>query len=77
MPGMIDNAALRLAEPIVPQIINRLRQAIIELRLEPGQPLSEKEIALLYGVSRQPCARPSSSSRRLGSCRFFPVAAPM
>ncbi len=29
---MIDNAALRLAEPIVPQIINRLRQAIIELR---------------------------------------------
>ncbi len=54
MPGMIDNAALRLAEPIVPQIINRLRQAIIELRLEPGQPLSEKEIALLYGVSRQP-----------------------
>ncbi len=54
MPGMIDNAALRLAEPIVPQIINRLRQGIIELRLEPGQPLSEKEIALLYGVSRQP-----------------------
>ncbi|MCU0817742.1 MAG: GntR family transcriptional regulator [Beijerinckiaceae bacterium] len=54
MPGVIDNAALRLAEPIVPQIINRLRQAIIELRLEPGQPLSEKEIALLYGVSRQP-----------------------
>jgi DNA-binding GntR family transcriptional regulator len=54
MPGLIDNAALRLAEPIVPQIINRLRQAIIELKLEPGQPLSEKEIALLYGVSRQP-----------------------
>lgn len=54
MPGIIDNAALRLAEPIVPQIINRLRQAIIELKLEPGQPLSEKEIALRYGVSRQP-----------------------
>jgi DNA-binding GntR family transcriptional regulator len=54
MPGLNESAALRLAEPIVPQIINRLRQAIIELKLEPGQPLSEKEIALLYGVSRQP-----------------------
>ncbi len=54
MPGVINSAALRLAAPIVPQLINRLRQAIIELKLEPGQPLSEKEIALLYGVSRQP-----------------------
>jgi DNA-binding GntR family transcriptional regulator len=54
MPGVGDKAALRVAEPIVPQLINRLRQAIIELRLKPGQPLSEKEIALLYGVSRQP-----------------------
>ncbi len=39
MPGLIDNAALRLAEPIVPQIINRLRQAIIELKLEPASAL--------------------------------------
>lgn len=54
MPGLGERAALRLAEPIVPQIINRLRQAIIELTLKPGQSLSEKEIALLYGVSRQP-----------------------
>lgn len=54
MPGLNETAALRLAEPIVPQIINRLRQAIIELALVPGQPLSEKEIALHYGVSRQP-----------------------
>lgn len=51
---MIENVSLRLAEPIVPQIINRLRQAIIELKLKPGQPLSEKETALLHGVSRQP-----------------------
>ncbi|KAF0230846.1 MAG: putative transcriptional regulator GntR [Beijerinckiaceae bacterium] len=51
---MIENASLRLAEPIVPQIINRLRQAIIELKLKPGQPLSEKEIAFVHGVSRQP-----------------------
>lgn len=54
MPGLNEPSALRIAEPIVPQIINRLRQAIIELKLKPGQPLSEKEIALRYGVSRQP-----------------------
>ncbi|CAN1493488.1 GntR Transcriptional regulators [Rhabdaerophilaceae bacterium] len=50
----IDGAALRLADPIVPQLISRLRQAIIELKLKPGQLLSEKEIALRFGVSRQP-----------------------
>lgn len=46
--------ALKLAEPIVPQIIQILRQAIIEMRLKPGEALSEKEVALRYGVSRQP-----------------------
>lgn len=46
--------ALRVAEPIVPQVIQRLRQAIIHVELKPGQALSEKEIALKYGVSRQP-----------------------
>lgn len=46
--------ALKLADPIVPQIIQILRQAIIEMRLKPGEALSEKEVALRYGVSRQP-----------------------
>ncbi|AOG04859.1 MULTISPECIES: GntR family transcriptional regulator [unclassified Bosea (in: a-proteobacteria)] len=46
--------ALKLADPIVPQIIQILRQAIIEMRLKPGEALSEKDVALRYGVSRQP-----------------------
>ncbi len=51
---MMSFSALRIAEPIVPQIIQRLRQAIIEMQLKPGEALSEKEVALRYGVSRQP-----------------------
>lgn len=45
---------LRIADPIVPQIIQILRQAIIDMSLKPGEALSEKEIAQRYGVSRQP-----------------------
>ena len=51
---MHSPVALKLADPIVPQIIQILRQAIIEMRLKPGEALSEKEVALRYGVSRQP-----------------------
>jgi GntR family transcriptional regulator, rspAB operon transcriptional repressor len=53
-PPAAASAALKIADPIVPQIIQRLRQAIIEMQLRPGEGLSEKEIALRYGVSRQP-----------------------
>jgi DNA-binding GntR family transcriptional regulator len=53
-PPAASAAALKIADPIVPQIIQRLRQAIIEMQLRPGEGLSEKEIALRYGVSRQP-----------------------
>lgn len=51
---MHSPVSLKLADPIVPQIIQNLRQAIIEMRLKPGEALSEKEVALRYGVSRQP-----------------------
>ena len=40
--------------PISMQLFSALRSAIVETRLRPGQALSEKEIALGYGVSRQP-----------------------
>ena len=46
--------ALRLREAITPQIADHLRQAIVEMRLRPGQALSEKDIATRFGVSRQP-----------------------
>lgn len=59
LPAILDQAAdttvaLRLAEPISPQIMQALRQSIIEMRLRPGEALSEKDIAARYGVSRQP-----------------------
>lgn len=47
-------AALRLTDPIAPQLFALLRRSIAELRLPPGSALSEKEIAAYYGVSRQP-----------------------
>ncbi len=52
--AMSTDLAINLAAPIVPQIIHELRRAIVEMRLKPGEALSEKEIALRYGVSRQP-----------------------
>ncbi|PPC74998.1 GntR family transcriptional regulator [Pokkaliibacter plantistimulans] len=36
------------------QIFQHLRQAIVTLKFKPGQSLSEKEISLQLGVSRQP-----------------------
>ena len=51
---MTSESAINLAAPIVPQIIQELRQAIVEMRLKPGEALSEKEVAARYGISRQP-----------------------
>ena len=45
---------LRLDQPIAPQLFSELRMAIIEMRFKPGEALSEKEISLKFGVSRQP-----------------------
>lgn len=46
--------ALKVKEPIAPQLVAALRQGIAELRLKPGEALSEKDIAARFGVSRQP-----------------------
>jgi DNA-binding GntR family transcriptional regulator len=48
------DATLRLRDPIAPQLVQVLRQAIIAVQLRPGEALSEKEIAGRFGVSRQP-----------------------
>lgn len=48
------DAPLRLQDPIAPQLIAALRQAIAELQLQPGEALSEKELAARFGISRQP-----------------------
>jgi GntR family transcriptional regulator, rspAB operon transcriptional repressor len=47
-------AALRQRDPIAPQVVAMLRQGIAEMHLRPGEALSEKDIALRFGVSRQP-----------------------
>ena len=51
---MTSSFALRLKDPIAPQLVAALRQGIAELRIKPGEALSEKDVATRYGVSRQP-----------------------
>ena len=46
--------ALRLTEPIAPQLVATLRRSIAGLELPPGSALSEKDIAARFNVSRQP-----------------------
>lgn len=48
------STVIATSQTIAPQVVAQLRQAIVELQLRPGEALSEKEIALRYGVSRQP-----------------------
>jgi DNA-binding GntR family transcriptional regulator len=48
------DAAIRLRDPIAPQLVATLRQSIAGLQLLPGTALSEKDIAARFGVSRQP-----------------------
>ncbi|MGP3698843.1 GntR family transcriptional regulator [Rhodobacter sp. NSM] len=50
------NAAetVNVAGPVGPQLFRILRERIIRNRLKPGERLSEAEIALQFGVSRQP-----------------------
>lgn len=45
---------LRHRDPIAPQLFRQLQLAIVEMRLTPGEAISEKEISLRYSVSRQP-----------------------
>ncbi|MGG5819801.1 GntR family transcriptional regulator [Falsiroseomonas sp. HW251] len=40
--------------PVAPQVLQRLREAIVRCELLPGRALSEAEIARQLGVSRQP-----------------------
>lgn len=65
-------AILKLADPIVPQVIQFLRQAIIEMKLRPGQALSENDIARHYGVSRQPVREAFIKLREVGLLQILP-----
>ncbi|WP_415913567.1 GntR family transcriptional regulator [Paraburkholderia sp. J63] len=54
LPDMTATIALDSHEPISKQIFRALRQAIFIGQMPPGTPLSEKEIAEKFEVSRQP-----------------------
>ncbi|MCB8837947.1 GntR family transcriptional regulator [Aurantimonas sp. VKM B-3413] len=58
--------------PIAPQIYTGLRQAIIRMRFMPGQALSEKEIASLFGSSRQPAREALIKLAEAGLVRILP-----
>jgi DNA-binding GntR family transcriptional regulator len=66
------STTLRLADPIVPQIIQHLREAIIEMQLKPGQALSENDIAQRYGISRQPVREAFIKLREVGLLHILP-----
>lgn len=68
----ISAAALRLAEPIVPQLVQGLRQAIVAMQIRPGQALSEADIAKRYGISRQPVREAFIKLRELGLVQILP-----
>ena len=54
------------------QIEQALRRAIVTLELPPGASLSENEVALRYGVSRQPAREAIIALAKLGLARVLP-----
>lgn len=52
--------------------LESLRQAIVQLQLPPGSPLSEAEIAKHYGVSRQPVREAFIKLREMGLVEIKP-----
>jgi len=54
------------------QIQQELRRAIVTLELPPGAPLSENEVALRFGVSRQPAREAMIALAKLGLVRVVP-----
>ena len=68
----LSPGALRVKDPIVPQLLMLLRAAIVELRLLPGEALSEKDIANRFAVSRQPVREAFIKLAELGLVEIRP-----
>lgn len=60
------------SEPIVRQVTRVLRQAIVTMRIKPGEMLSEQEIATKLGVSRQPVREAFIKLGEAGLLRVLP-----
>jgi len=54
LPALDDDARLMRQATISGRVFEVVRQAIVQLRFQPGNPLSEAEIGRQLGVSRQP-----------------------
>ena len=63
---------LDLQNRVAPQVFESLRSDIISQRLRPGQRLSEKDVALKYGVSRTPAREAFIELRECGLVEIFP-----
>src|SRR3954453_2834497 len=50
--GGLEVQVNRVAAPVREQVVDQLRQAIVEMRLKPGQRLVERELIEQTGVSR-------------------------
>jgi DNA-binding GntR family transcriptional regulator len=60
------------AEPIVRQVTRVLRQAIVTMRIKPGEMVSEQEIATKLGISRQPVREAFIKLGEAGLLRVLP-----
>jgi DNA-binding GntR family transcriptional regulator len=76
MTGRVTAAlAIDLAhspEPIARQVARALRQAIVTMRIAPGEMLSEQDIATKFGVSRQPVREAFIKLTEAGLVRVLP-----
>lgn len=54
LPLLADESLRQRQSSIAGRVYDTVRRAIVQLQLEPGNPLSEAEIARQLGVSRQP-----------------------
>ncbi len=68
----LNERSLRLKDPIAPQMLAILRMAIVDMRLPPGEALSEKDIANRCGVSRQPVREAFIKLAELGLLEIRP-----
>src|SRR5258707_15593532 len=63
---------LQTTDSAAQRIEQALRRAIVTLELPPGKSLSENEVALRYGVSRQPAREAMIALAKLGLVRVLP-----
>ena len=69
---LLEGSSVRQRDPIAPQMLAMLRAAIVDLRLPPGEALSEKDIAGRFGVSRQPVREAFIKLAELGLVEIRP-----